>query len=110
MSRSLILALTLLCGCGGPAVSLQPSTVASVRTLAAAMLREAEPGKTVQIVPTEAEIRQVSAWRNPWAATHAVTMDVMIDGERQERELFVADGHLVHISDPQTKPAAQTNL
>lgn len=99
MSRSLILAVTLLCGCGGPAVSLQPSTVTSVQTLAAAMLREAEPGKTVQLVPTEAEIRTVSAWRNPWAATHVVTMDVVIDGVKQERELFVADGQLVHIGE-----------
>lgn len=101
MSRSLLLSLALLCGCGGPAVSLQPSTVTSVRTLAAAMLREAEPGKTVQIVPTEAQIRTVSAWRNPWAATHVVTMTVQIDGERQERELYVADGYLVHIGEAQ---------
>lgn len=100
MSRSLLLSAVLLCGCGGPAVTLQPATVTSVQNLAAAMLREAEPGKTVQLVASEASVKEVSAWRNPWAADHVVTMDVIVDGERQARELFVADGQLVHIGEP----------
>lgn len=97
MSRSLIISAVLLCGCGGPAVSLQPSTVTSVQSLAAAMLRESTPGSTVQLVASEASVKEVSSWRNPWAADHVVTMDVIVNGERQARELFVADGQLVHI-------------
>lgn len=101
MSRFILLSLIMLCGCGGPAVSLQPATVTSVQSLAAAMLRESTPGSTVQLVASEASVKEVSSWRNPWAADHVVTMDVMIDGKRQERELFVADGQLVHIGEKQ---------
>jgi hypothetical protein len=100
MSRSLLLSAVLLCGCGGPAVTLRPSTVTSVQNLAAVMLREAKPGAVVHVVDSPAEIRKVSSWRNPWAATHVVTMDVIVDGNRQTRELFVANGHLVHIGGP----------
>ena len=100
MSRYLILSTILLCGCGGPAIGLQPATVTSVQSLAAAMLRESEPGSTVQLVASEAQVKEVSSWRNPWAADHVVTMDVIVDGERQARELFVADGQLVHIGEP----------
>ena len=102
MSRYL-LTLVLLAGCASPAATLSPATMSSAEAMATAMIREsmAETQATVALTG-EPELQLLSAWQNPWTATHKMTTAAIItlpDGSTQAQNwsIWLLDGQPVHI-------------